>query len=119
MSMLCSCDNDIRDCGEEGKRRLTQFSTAFIQELTVAKIIKKFPASYGIRRFTKARPFPYSKPDESTCLLPHIGYYLEFEVLTAVSTQMAVFWVVVPCSLVDVYRRFRDTCCLHHQGDEL
>jgi hypothetical protein len=25
----------------------------------------------------------------------------------------------VPCSLVDVYRRFRDTCCLHHQGDEL
>jgi hypothetical protein len=26
-----------------------------------------------------------------------------FEVLTAVSTKMAVFWVVTPCSLVDVY----------------
>jgi hypothetical protein len=26
-----------------------------------------------------------------------------FEVLTAVSTRMAVFWVVVPCSLVEVY----------------
>jgi hypothetical protein len=24
-----------------------------------------------------------------------------FEVLTAVSTKMAVFWVVAPCSLVD------------------
>jgi hypothetical protein len=27
---------------------------------------------------------------------------------------MAVFWVVAPCSLVEVYRRFRGTCCLHH-----
>jgi hypothetical protein len=32
--------------------------------------------------------------------------------------EMAVFWVVAPCSLVEVYRRFRDVCCLHHQGDE-
>jgi hypothetical protein len=30
---------------------------------------------------------------------------------------MAVFWVVAPCNLVDVYRRFRGTYCLHHQGD--
>jgi hypothetical protein len=26
-----------------------------------------------------------------------------FEVLTAVSTKIAVFWVVEPCSLVEVY----------------
>jgi hypothetical protein len=31
--------------------------------------------------------------------------------------MMAVFRVVAPCSLVEVYRRFRGTCCLHHQGD--
>jgi hypothetical protein len=31
--------------------------------------------------------------------------------------KMAVFWVVAPCSLVEVYQRFRDPCCLHHQGD--
>jgi hypothetical protein len=31
---------------------------------------------------------------------------------------MAVFWVVVPCSLVEVYIRFRGPCCLHHQGDD-
>jgi hypothetical protein len=41
-----------------------------------------------------------------------------FEVLTAVSTKMAVFWVVAPCSLVEVYQRFRGPCCLHHQGDD-
>jgi hypothetical protein len=29
---------------------------------------------------------------------------------------MAVFWVVAPCSLVEVYQRFRGPCCLHHQG---
>jgi hypothetical protein len=34
------------------------------------------------------------------------------------SMKMAVFWVVVPCSLVEVYQCFRDACCLHHQDDE-
>jgi hypothetical protein len=29
---------------------------------------------------------------------------------------MAVFWVVAPCSLVNVCQRFRDTYSLHHQG---
>jgi hypothetical protein len=39
------------------------------------------------------------------------------EVLTAVYTKIAVFWVVAPCSLVEVYQCFRGPCCLHHQGD--
>jgi hypothetical protein len=30
---------------------------------------------------------------------------------------MAVFWVVEPRSLVEVYQCFRGPCCLHHQGD--
>jgi hypothetical protein len=30
-----------------------------------------------------------------------------------------VLWDVAPCSLIEVYQRFRGTCCLHHQGDEL
>jgi hypothetical protein len=29
-------------------------------------------------------------------------------------SKMAVFWVVVLCSLVEVYRSFRGSCCLHH-----
>jgi hypothetical protein len=32
----------------------------------------------------------------------------EFEVLTAVSTKMAVFWVAAPCSLVEVYQLLPD-----------
>jgi hypothetical protein len=34
-----------------------------------------------------------------------------------VRTKMAVFWVVAPYSLVEVYQRFRGPCCLHDQGD--
>jgi hypothetical protein len=34
------------------------------------------------------------------------------------TTKMAVFWVVAPCSLLEVYRRFTGVCCLHHQSDE-
>jgi hypothetical protein len=42
----------------------------------------------------------------------HIEYQkVGFEVLTAVSMKIAVFWVVAPCSLVEVYQRFRDPCC--------
>jgi hypothetical protein len=33
--------------------------------------------------------------------------------------KMAVFWVVAPCSLVKIYRRFRGSCYLHHQGEKL
>jgi hypothetical protein len=32
--------------------------------------------------------------------------------------NMVVLWDVAPCSLVEVYRRFKDDCCLHRLGDE-
>lgn len=38
--------------------------------------------------------------------------------ITAVS-KMTVFWVVSPCSLVEVCLRFGGPCYLHYQGDEL
>jgi hypothetical protein len=34
------------------------------------------------------------------------------------SMKMAVFWVVAPCSLVEVNQCFRGGCCLYHQGDD-
>jgi hypothetical protein len=37
-------------------------------------------------------------------------FQVGFEVLTAVSTKMAVFWVVAPCSLIEVYQRYRGLC---------
>jgi hypothetical protein len=46
-------------------------------------------------------------------------YLVRFEVLIVASTKMAVFWVPAQCSLVEADRRFRDTSCLHHQGDNL
>jgi hypothetical protein len=30
--------------------------------------------------------------------------------------KMTVFWVVAPCSLVEIERHFRDAPYLHHQG---
>jgi hypothetical protein len=30
--------------------------------------------------------------------------------------KIDAFWVVVSCSMVQAYRRFRGVCCLHHQG---
>jgi hypothetical protein len=32
--------------------------------------------------------------------------------------KIAVFWVVAPCSLVEVYQRFRGPCCLHLRETE-
>jgi hypothetical protein len=31
--------------------------------------------------------------------------------------RMAVFWFVAPYSPLEIYRRFKGTYCLHHQGD--
>jgi hypothetical protein len=36
----------------------------------------------------------------------------------AVKIQVAVFWIVTPCSDVVGYRRFGEPCCLHHPEDE-
>jgi hypothetical protein len=30
--------------------------------------------------------------------------------------KFRVFWYVAPCNHVEVVRRFRGACCLHHQG---
>jgi hypothetical protein len=43
--------------------------------------------------------------------------FARFKLFTAGSLRMAVFWVVVSCSLVEFYRYFRGPCCLNHQGD--
>jgi hypothetical protein len=42
---------------------------------------------------------------------------LRLKILTATSIKMTVYWDVVPCSLVEIDRRFRGACCLSHQGD--
>jgi hypothetical protein len=44
--------------------------------------------------------------------------FVRFQVLTAASTKMTVFWDVALCSLAENDRRFRGAYCLHQQGDE-
>jgi hypothetical protein len=39
-------------------------------------------------------------------------FQVRFEVLTAASIKMAVFWIVAQCSLLEVFRRFRGACCI-------
>jgi hypothetical protein len=43
-------------------------------------------------------------------------HFVRFQVLTTSSMKMVVFWVVVPCSLVEVYRRFSGAGGHHNQG---
>jgi hypothetical protein len=40
--------------------------------------------------------------------------YVRFQVLTAASMKIAVFWIVAVCGLVDVHWCCRGSCCLHH-----
>jgi hypothetical protein len=35
-----------------------------------------------------------------------------------ISLKMTVFWDAAPCSLAEIYRRFRGSYFLHHQNDE-
>jgi hypothetical protein len=41
-----------------------------------------------------------------------------FQVLTATSMEITVFWDVAQRSLVEVYRRFTGAYCLQHQGPD-
>jgi hypothetical protein len=44
----------------------------------------------------------------------HVQYHLFY---FTVLLNIAVSWVVAPCSLVEVYRRFRGACCRHHKAN--
>jgi hypothetical protein len=58
-----------------------------------------------------------SPEDGDSMFLQNGGILVGFEVLMATSMKLAVFWVVVPCNLVEVYRRFSGSFCLHQRGD--
>jgi hypothetical protein len=56
----------------------------------------------------------YAWKKDNRKLLHHVDFYFSQK---KTSLEIAVFWVVAPGSLVEVYQRFRGPCCLHHQGD--
>jgi len=46
-----------------------------------------------------------------------MSFDARFEAPEAMRIQVAVFWVVTPCSVVVGYRCFGGPCCLHLQGE--
>jgi hypothetical protein len=46
-----------------------------------------------------------------------VWYCVRIQVLTAANMKTTVFWDIAPCSVVEVYRLFGGSCCLHHQSD--
>jgi tryptophan-rich sensory protein len=46
-------------------------------------------------------------PEGCVNIFVYSEIFVRFEVLTAASMKMVVFWFVAPCSLVEVYRRIR------------
>lgn len=43
---------------------------------------------------------------------------MEVQFLTASSMKKIAVWVAALCIPIEVYLRFRDACCPHHQGEE-
>jgi hypothetical protein len=68
------------------------WSIFLLVKLIVPQLVKVFNNLYEMQRFTNT------------------FITVRFEVLTAASIKMAIFWVVAPCSLVEVQRRFRGAC---------
>jgi hypothetical protein len=44
---------------------------------------------------------------------------MRYQDLTMAIMKMAVYWVLVSCSVVYVYRRFRGAYCFHNKADNL
>jgi hypothetical protein len=55
-----------------------------------------------------------SRPDSKKC--EHHTYYIKFQVLTAASVTMTVFWEVAPWSVVEIGQHFGGTHCLHQDN---
>jgi hypothetical protein len=62
---------------------------------------------------------------QSGSKLPRVGAtrkkkksYVKSEVLIAVNIKSIIFWDVTPCSLLEVYRRFRGTYYLHLRNNK-
>jgi hypothetical protein len=83
----------------------------------------------NLKGCTKKLPWPVLRQYPRTCLkvLTALKYICQDRRLQAqesnldlpntASIKMIALWDIAPCSLVEVYRRFRDAYCLHNQGD--
>jgi hypothetical protein len=65
---------------------------------------------------TNCRALTYRPTNRFSALCKSVS--VRFQFLTTASMKRAVFSVVALCSLVQIYRHFRGTCCLQHQYDK-
>jgi hypothetical protein len=49
--------------------------------------------------------------------LSNLSAYVRFQALLVVNMKMAVFCVVVPCILLEIFWCFMGAYCRHYQGD--
>jgi hypothetical protein len=54
----------------------------------------------------------------ATVFISRMTLLHEVKLLNTDRVMVTSFWDIAPCSLIDVHRRFRSTCCLHHQDNE-
>jgi hypothetical protein len=83
---------------------ITSWSRILFEKPLVVQLVTTFPAFYGTLRSIslpcsqEPATRPYPEPDESSI---HLTYLRSISIL-----KMAVSWVVAPCSLAEVYRRW-------------
>jgi hypothetical protein len=66
------------------------------------------------KSWQSARPSAVNNKQNAIFYRHHIDSTTN-DLRTLYSVKMTVFWVVTPCSLVEVHCHFRGACCLHHQ----
>jgi hypothetical protein len=87
------------------------------QKRSILNLVWGYIINIGLRT-NYASNIPYKSTITNMSTLRNFYVFVRFKVLTVANMKMVVFWVVAPCSLVEVYRCFRSACCLHHQGDK-
>jgi hypothetical protein len=65
--------------------------------------------------YEHANEHKHTKQEEGTC--NNLQNQKDEPNVEELGQEMVAFWFVAPCSLVEVYLRFRDAYCLHHQGN--
>lgn len=89
LGWISAAGERLRNGGVEYVRRSFEFNTKFCHRMPVCRL---------------------------SCFIP--GINLDALSYTCSQLKMAIFWPDAQCCVVEVYRRLRDDCCFHHQGDK-
>jgi hypothetical protein len=103
--MFCSYSSRDGLSGLSTSNPLTKFATSATSHLSGSHIDYLIHWTGLLLLEESQIPGPVYQKD-LWCLNPQQRYVM----------KLAVFYIIVSCSLVAVYRCFRGACCLYHQG---